>query len=77
MNKNNECVVKFQSDSRKITMYFEEKEDGLDLQMAMDPEFAPNEEPDLPMLLASTLMQALKETEDESTKNPGGKQIYS
>lgn len=80
MSENNKCVVKFQSDTRKITMYFEEKDGGLDLQMVMDPEFDPeaNEEPDLPMLLASTLMNALKVTEDDSTTSiySGGK-IYS
>lgn len=72
MNKkkiDNEVVVKFQSATRKITMYFEEKDGGLDMQMAVDPEFDENEEPDLCMLLASTLMNALN-TENVEDENP-------
>lgn len=71
MNKkiDNEVVVKFQSAARKITMYFEEKDGGLDMQMAVNPEFDENEEPDLCMLLASTLMNALN-TENVEDENP-------
>ena len=73
MNKkkiDNEVVVKFQSATRRITMYFEEKDGDLDMQMAVDPEFDENEEPDLCMLLASTLMNALntENVEDEKPK---------
>ena len=70
----NEVVVKFQSSSRKITMYFTETGDGdLDMSMAMDPEFDPenkDEEPDLCMLLASTLMNALQTEKIEDESNP-------
>lgn len=68
----NEVVVKFQSGARKITMYFSEMSDGgLDMQMAMDPEFDPEtEQPDLCMLLASTLMNALNTEEIEDDSNP-------
>lgn len=65
----NEVVVKFQSAARKITMYFTENDGGLDMQMAVDPEFDENEEPDLCMLLASTLMNALN-TDVEDDVNP-------
>lgn len=72
MNKpiDNEVVVKFQSAGRKITMYFEQKEDGLDMSMAMDPEMTEGEEPDLCMLLASTLLNTLQSDnkEDDSPK---------
>lgn len=66
----NEVVVKFQSPLRKITMYFEQKEDGLDMSMAMDPEMKEDEEPDLCMLLASTLLSTLQaeNKEDDSIK---------
>ena len=73
MNKkfDNEVVVKFQSAVRKITMYFTEQPDGgLDMQMAMDPEFTEDEEPDLCMLLASTLMNALNTDVVEDDSNP-------
>lgn len=78
MNKNidNEVVVKFQSAGRKITMYLtQDDEGGLDLQMAMDPEMKENEEPDLCMLLASTLMNALnaESIEDANPKVYDGK----
>lgn len=71
----NEVVVKFQSPIRKITMYFTEDQDhGLNMNMAMDPEFDPenkDEEPDLCMLLASTLMNALNASSDvEDDSNP-------
>lgn len=73
MNKpiDNEVVVKFQSALRKVTLYFEQNGDGLDMSMVMDPEFDPEkEEPDLVMLLASTLMNALQtdNKEDDSPK---------
>ena len=77
MNKNidNEVVVKFQSAGRKITMYFTENDGGLDMQMAMDPEMNEDEQPDLCMLLASTLMSALnaENTEDANPKVYDGK----
>ena len=38
MEVKEECVVKFQTQNRKITMYFTEDEKGLNMQMAMDPE---------------------------------------
>lgn len=66
----NEVVVKFQSSSRKITMYFTENDGGLDMQMAVDPEFTDDEEPDLCMLLASTLMNALNTDVTEDDSNP-------
>ena len=78
MNKkyiDNKCVVKFQNEDRKITMYFEQDSNG-ELMMSMDinPEFDPekDEEPDLCMLLASTLMNVLNpevETKEDD-KNP-------
>jgi hypothetical protein len=55
----NETVVTFNNGTRKISMYFTEKDGDLNMQMAMDPEFKEGEEPDLPMLLASTFMTAL------------------
>ena len=72
MNKpiDNEVVVKFQSALRKVTLYFEQNGDGLDMSMVMDPEFDPEkEEPDLVMLLASTLMNALQ-TENKEDDSP-------
>ena len=65
-----EVVVKFQCPSRKITMYFTENGGGLDMQMAIDPEFKEDEEPDLCMLLASTLMNALNTESTEDESNP-------
>lgn len=54
-----ECVVKFQTKDRKITMYFTEDEDGLEMQMTMDPE-GMDVEPDLALKLASIFMQVLQ-----------------
>jgi hypothetical protein len=54
-----ECVVKFQTKDRKITMYFTEDENGLEMQMAMDPE-GMDVEPDLALKLASIFMQVLQ-----------------
>ena len=54
-----ETVVTFNNGTRKISMYFTETDGDLNMQMAMDPEFQEGEEPDLPMLLASTFMNAL------------------
>ena len=73
----NEVVVKFQSPIRKITMYFTDCDGGLDMQMAMDPEFDPesNEDPDLCMLLASTLMSALN-TDVEKNIDDSNPKVY-
>ena len=64
-----ECVVKFQTQNRKITMYFTEDEEGLNLQMAMDPEET-DEEPDLALKLASIFLQVIQgdspENQDET-----------
>ena len=54
-----ECVVKFQNQSRKITMYFTEDESGLNMQMTMDPQES-DEEPDLALKLASIFLQVLQ-----------------
>ena len=54
-----ECVVKFQTKDRKITMYFTEDENGLEVQMTMDPE-GMDVEPDLALKLASIFMQVLQ-----------------
>ena len=54
-----ECVVKFQNRNRKITMYFTEDEEGLNLQMALDPEES-DEEPDLALKLASIFLQVIQ-----------------
>lgn len=62
-----ETIVTFNNGIRKISMYFTESNGDLSMQMSMEPEFNENEEPDLPMLLASTLMNALNaQKEDES-----------
>ncbi len=62
-----ETVVTFNNGSRKISMYFTELNGDLSMQMSMEPEFNEGEEPDLPMLLASTFMNALNtQKEDES-----------
>lgn len=56
-----DTVVTIKNGSRQIAMYFQETNDGaLDMQMAIDPEPKENEEPDLPLMLASTLLSALK-----------------
>ena len=62
-----ECVVKFQTQNRKITMYFTEDEEGLNMQMAMDPENG-DTEPDLALKLASIFLQVLQG--DESKDEP-------
>lgn len=55
-----ECVVKFQTQNRKITMYFtDDGENGLNMQMAMDPEET-DMEPDLALKLASIFLQVLQ-----------------
>lgn len=62
-----ETIVTFNNGSRKISMYFTELNGDLSMQMSMEPEFNEGEEPDLPMLLASTFMNALNtQKEDES-----------
>ena len=63
---NEECVVTFKTKGRVIAQYYTENEDGLDLQMSVDPEFSEGEEPDLAMLLASTLMESLRATAPET-----------
>jgi len=66
-----ECVVTFKTKNRVIAQYYTEDETGLDLQMSIDPEPKEDEEPDLAMLLASTLMQSLQATDvKEDDKNP-------
>lgn len=71
----NKCVVKFQNENRKITMYFEQDSNGeLMMSMDMNPEFDPekDEEPDLCMLLCSSLINVLNpevETKEDD-KNP-------
>ena len=61
-----ECVVKFQTKDRKITMYFTEDSEGLNMQMTMDPQDT-DVEPDLALKLASIFMQVLQgdTSEDE------------
>ena len=62
-----ETIVTFNNGIRKISMYFTEENGDLSMQMSMEPEFEGTEDPDLPMLLASTLMNALNaQKEDES-----------
>lgn len=65
-----ETVVTFNNGTRKVSMYFTEDGDNLDMQMAITPEFKDGDEPDLPMMLASTFLEALnvkKEDESEPT----------
>lgn len=62
-----ECVVKFQTQERKITMYFTEDEEGLNMQMEMHPENN-DAEPDLALKLASIFLQVLQT--DESKDEP-------
>jgi hypothetical protein len=45
-------------------MYFTEDEQGLSMQMTMDPEES-NEEPDLALKLASIFLQVLQEDNQE------------
>ena len=65
-----ECVVKFQNQNRKITMYFTEDEEGLSLQMAMDPEET-DEEPDLVLKLASIFLQVIQGDVPENENEEG------
>lgn len=65
-----ECVVKFQTQNRKITMYFTEDEEGLNLQMAMDPEET-DEEPDLALKLASIFLQTIQGDASENENEEG------
>lgn len=65
-----ECVVKFQTQNRKITMYFTEDEEGLSLQMAMDPEET-DEEPDLALKLASIFLQVIQGDVPENENEEG------
>lgn len=65
-----ECVVKFQNQNRKITMYFTEDEEGLNLQMAMDPEET-DEEPDLVLKLASIFLQVIQGDASENENEQG------
>ena len=60
-----ECVVKFQTQNRKITMYFTQDEEGLNMQMAMDPQES-DEEPDLALKLASIFLQVLQGDDSEN-----------
>ena len=61
-----ECVVTFNDGVRKISMYIKDTEDGgLDLQMAVNPEFQDGETPDLPTALANVFLKALN-PEDKS-----------
>ena len=65
-----ECVVKFQNQNRKITMYFTEDEEGLNLQMAMDPEET-DQEPDLALKLASIFLQVIQGDVPENENEEG------
>ena len=65
-----ECVVKFQTQNRKITMYFTEDEEGLSLQMAMDPEET-DQEPDLALKLASIFLQVIQGDASENENEEG------
>jgi len=70
-----DVVVTFKSRNRTIHMYFTELEDGgLDMQMDVQPEFDPEKgegEPDLCMLIASSLLGALNtDSNKEDDLNP-------
>ena len=69
MEEKQECVVKFQSKERKITMYFSEDENGLEMQMTMDPEET-DQEPDLALKLASVFLQVLNTDESNEPEKP-------
>jgi hypothetical protein len=69
MEEKQECVVKFQSKERKITMYFSEDGDGLEMQMTMDPEET-DQEPDLALKLASIFLQVLNTDEPNEPEKP-------
>ena len=66
----NETIVTFNNGTRKISMYFTEENGDLNMQMSVTPEFKEGEEPDLPMLLASTFMNALNTERTEDAKEP-------
>ena len=72
----NQCVVKFQNNLRKITMYFEDNNGEISMSMVCDPEFDPEKdsEMDLALLLASTLMNALNP--DVTTKTDESPKVY-
>lgn len=67
MKEFKEVVVTFNDGNRKISMYFtpSDEKDGLNMQMAINPELKEGEEPDMPLLLANVFMQALKMTEKD------------
>ena len=67
MKEFKEVVVTFNDGNRKISMYFtpSDEKDGLNMQMAINPELKEEEEPDMPLLLANVFMQALKMTEKD------------
>lgn len=73
----NQCVVSFNTGERRITMYFTEQEDGLDMQMTVEPEFKEGEDPDLAMLLASTLLNAIQNPEKEDNDEQSPNIIYN
>lgn len=62
-----ECVVKFETKERKVTMYFTEDSEGLNMQMTITPENT-DAEPDLALKLASIFLQVLNpdNSDDES-----------
>jgi len=62
---NNETVVTFNNGTRKISMYFTEEQGTLNMQMSVEPELKDGEEPDLPMLLASTFLNCIQKEDDE------------
>lgn len=61
-----ETIVTFNNGSRKISMYFSETDGNLDMQMSVEPEFKDGEEPDLPMLLASTFLNSIQKEDDKN-----------
>lgn len=61
-----ETIVTFNDGSRKISMYFSEIDGNLDMQMSVEPEFKDGEEPDLPMLLASTFLNSIQKEDDKN-----------
>ena len=68
--KNNECVVTFNNGTRKISMYFNvDDTGGLNMQMDVNPEVNPEEEPDLPLMLAGTFLAALQTDKKEDGKS--------
>ena len=61
-----ETVVTFNNGSRKISMYFSDNDGNLDMQMSVEPELRDGEEPDLPMLLASTFLNSIQKEDDQN-----------